>query len=149
MQLFRRMGPRVILVSHEGQLEGLVTVKDVLQHEATVHHRESVSASASGSRPMTPANGVGGSRGHRRNADGMASNDSWAQRWASFEEDDRGHGLEIALEEGWSWVRIRGSRVYNVAYEYLRRLRGGNGGRAAGEGRGREDFGYEMEETPG
>ncbi|KAJ7594451.1 Cl-channel protein [Mycena floridula] len=35
MQLFKRMGPRVILVEDHGQLVGLVTVKDVLRFIAT------------------------------------------------------------------------------------------------------------------
>jgi len=34
MQLFRRMGPRVILVEDHGLLAGLVTVKDVLKFTA-------------------------------------------------------------------------------------------------------------------
>lgn len=32
------LSPRVILVTHEGKLVGLVTVKDVLRHEATREH---------------------------------------------------------------------------------------------------------------
>ncbi|KIJ60010.1 hypothetical protein HYDPIDRAFT_99474, partial [Hydnomerulius pinastri MD-312] len=35
MQLFKRMGPRVILVEELGSLKGLVTVKDVLRFSAT------------------------------------------------------------------------------------------------------------------
>ncbi|KIM69533.1 hypothetical protein SCLCIDRAFT_1207982 [Scleroderma citrinum Foug A] len=35
MQLFKRMGPRVILVEEQGVLKGLVTVKDVLRFNAT------------------------------------------------------------------------------------------------------------------
>ena len=38
MQLFRRMGPRVILVEHHGRLIGLVTVKDVITYIATERH---------------------------------------------------------------------------------------------------------------
>jgi len=34
MQLFKRMGPRVIIVEHHGRLVGLVTVKDVLRFVA-------------------------------------------------------------------------------------------------------------------
>ncbi|CDZ97087.1 voltage-gated chloride channel [Phaffia rhodozyma] len=40
MQLFRRMGPRIILVGHQGRLAGLVTVKDVLYHEAEMEHEQ-------------------------------------------------------------------------------------------------------------
>ena len=35
MQLFKRMGPRVILVEDHGALRGLVTVKDVLKYTLT------------------------------------------------------------------------------------------------------------------
>ena len=35
MQLFKRMGPRVILVEDHGVLRGLVTVKDVLKYTLT------------------------------------------------------------------------------------------------------------------
>jgi chloride channel 3/4/5 len=38
MRLFKRMGPRVILVEHRGRLVGLVTVKDVLKYIATERH---------------------------------------------------------------------------------------------------------------
>ncbi|TFK83399.1 Cl-channel protein [Polyporus arcularius HHB13444] len=38
MQLFKRMGPRVILVESHGALVGLVTVKDVLQYTMAEHH---------------------------------------------------------------------------------------------------------------
>ncbi|KAH9858868.1 Cl-channel protein [Lenzites betulinus] len=41
MQLFKRMGPRVILVENHGTLAGLVTVKDVLRFTMTEHDRES------------------------------------------------------------------------------------------------------------
>ncbi|EIW62694.1 Cl-channel protein [Trametes versicolor FP-101664 SS1] len=37
MQLFKRMGPRVILVENHGALAGLVTVKDVLRFTMTEH----------------------------------------------------------------------------------------------------------------
>jgi chloride channel 3/4/5 len=33
MELFKKMGPRVILVEHHGRLEGLVTVKDCLKYQ--------------------------------------------------------------------------------------------------------------------
>ncbi|KAI0779526.1 Cl-channel protein [Fomes fomentarius] len=38
MQLFKRMGPRVILVENHGALAGLVTVKDVLRFTMAEHH---------------------------------------------------------------------------------------------------------------
>lgn len=40
MELFKKMGPRVILVDHHGQLEGLVTVKDCLKYQFKVEAQE-------------------------------------------------------------------------------------------------------------
>lgn len=39
MELFQKMGPRVILVEHHGILEGLITVKDCLKYQAKVEAR--------------------------------------------------------------------------------------------------------------
>lgn len=40
MELFKKMGPRVILVEHRGKLVGLVTVKDCLKYQFQVEHEE-------------------------------------------------------------------------------------------------------------
>ena len=40
MELFKKMGPRVILVDHHGRLTGLVTVKDCLKYQFKVEHQE-------------------------------------------------------------------------------------------------------------
>ena len=40
MELFKKMGPRVILVDHHGRLTGLVTVKDCLKYQFQVEHQE-------------------------------------------------------------------------------------------------------------
>lgn len=40
MELFKKMGPRVILVEHRGQVNGLVTVKDCLKYQFTVEAQE-------------------------------------------------------------------------------------------------------------
>jgi chloride channel 3/4/5 len=40
MELFKKMGPRVILVEHHGQLTGLVTVKDCLKYQFKVEAQE-------------------------------------------------------------------------------------------------------------
>lgn len=44
MELFKKMGPRVIIVEHRGKLTGLITVKDCLKYqfkaEAQEHHRD-------------------------------------------------------------------------------------------------------------
>jgi chloride channel 3/4/5 len=91
-ELTRR--PRVILVSQEGSLVGLVTVKDVLRHEAFTHHNRS-------SQPKTPV-------GHRRR-DSQGSWNGWEENWQEQEDVGgvRGNGLEYALEAGLSWVKIR------------------------------------------
>ncbi|KAF2721551.1 ClC chloride ion channel [Polychaeton citri CBS 116435] len=41
MELFKKLGPRVILVEHRGRLTGLVTVKDCLKYQFQVEHHES------------------------------------------------------------------------------------------------------------
>ncbi|KAG9240389.1 chloride channel [Calycina marina] len=38
MELFRKIGPRVILIEYHGRLTGLVTVKDCLKYQFTVEH---------------------------------------------------------------------------------------------------------------
>lgn len=40
MELFRKIGPRVILIEYHGKLAGLVTVKDCLKYQFTVEHSE-------------------------------------------------------------------------------------------------------------
>lgn len=40
MELFKKMGPRVILVEHHGRLEGLITVKDCLKYQFKVEAQE-------------------------------------------------------------------------------------------------------------
>lgn len=44
MELFKKMGPRVILVEHHGRLEGLVTVKDCLKYQFKVEAQEHAAA---------------------------------------------------------------------------------------------------------
>jgi chloride channel 3/4/5 len=40
MEVFKKMGPRVILVDHHGRLEGLVTIKDCLKYQFKVEAQE-------------------------------------------------------------------------------------------------------------
>jgi len=40
MELFRKIGPRVILIEYHGRLKGLVTVKDCLKYQFKVEHSE-------------------------------------------------------------------------------------------------------------
>ncbi|KAK1926250.1 chloride channel [Papiliotrema laurentii] len=131
MQLFRRMGPRVILVAHEGQLVGLVTVKDVLRHEAKTHHREAQSP-LSATRPRTA---------HRHHPSNLSD-----EGWDSWDEQlERGRGFEYLLEEAYAWARVRGSRLYNIVYGRFSSGRGGNGMQGAGGGAGDVGFDYELE----
>ncbi|KAM5463689.1 glycerol ethanol, ferric requiring protein [Microsporum ferrugineum] len=44
MEIFKKMGPRVILVEHRGHLSGLVTVKDCLKYQFKVEHQEHADA---------------------------------------------------------------------------------------------------------
>lgn len=46
MEIFKKMGPRVILVEHRGHLSGLVTVKDCLKYQFKVEHQEHADANA-------------------------------------------------------------------------------------------------------
>ena len=43
MELFKKMGPRVILIEHRGRLTGLVTVKDCLKYQFKVEAHENPS----------------------------------------------------------------------------------------------------------
>lgn len=47
MELFKKMGPRVILVEHHGRLEGLITIKDCLRYQVRVEALEHSSHHAS------------------------------------------------------------------------------------------------------
>ncbi|KAI9928401.1 hypothetical protein ASPWEDRAFT_108880 [Aspergillus wentii DTO 134E9] len=47
MEIFKKMGPRVILVEHRGRLTGLVTVKDCLKYQFKVEAEEHVLAATS------------------------------------------------------------------------------------------------------
>ncbi|KAK4686453.1 chloride channel 3/4/5, partial [Tremellales sp. Uapishka_1] len=128
MQLFRRMGPRVIIVGHEGRLCGLVTVKDVLRYEAKEHHLQT-----SQNQNM-----------HERTESSDSTHNGWQDSWAAVEDGEAsGAGLEIALEEAWRWLRIRGSRMYNIGLGLARRS--GGGGRRGGPGP-EEVFSYDLGE---
>lgn len=40
MEIFKKVGPRVVLVEHRGKLSGVVTRKDVLKFQFKVENRE-------------------------------------------------------------------------------------------------------------
>ncbi|OJJ81723.1 chloride channel protein [Aspergillus glaucus CBS 516.65] len=48
MEIFKKMGPRVILVEHRGRLMGLVTVKDCLKYQFKVEAEEHALAATNG-----------------------------------------------------------------------------------------------------
>ena len=50
MELFKKMGPRIILIEQKGQLEGLVTVKDCLKYQFHVEAQERGEMYAHGSK---------------------------------------------------------------------------------------------------
>ncbi|KAJ9118570.1 hypothetical protein QFC22_003790 [Naganishia vaughanmartiniae] len=89
MQMFRRMGPRVILVVKEGKLLGLVTVKDVLKHEAAVEHM------------------------HKQQEISVSPNSSSFQDWRDtmFNMEENAAGLEVVLEELLNFVKAAGKRA--------------------------------------
>lgn len=110
LQLFRRMGPRVILVSQAGQLVGLVTIKDVLRHEASEKVREAAVALS-----------------HTRA-------ESWDVEWSPIPGDDASRPasrrgapvLEGLLEEGLVWAQTRGVGVVNDVIARVRPVRPGS-----------------------
>ncbi|CAO1627805.1 unnamed protein product [Parajaminaea phylloscopi] len=92
MDLFKNMGPRVILVTgRQGSLEGLVTVKDVLKHIAAQEHADALARSA---------------------ARDDAAADGLLPEWViggngTDEREHFGGELEQALIDAWQWVKMR------------------------------------------
>ncbi|CEH16626.1 probable voltage-gated chloride channel (clc-a) [Ceraceosorus bombacis] len=80
MDLFKKMGPRVVLVTRLGRLVGLVTVKDVLKHVAAQEHEARRGASSSSASSPNP----GG---------------------AGAEDSIFGGDLELALSDLYAWTR--------------------------------------------
>jgi chloride channel 3/4/5 len=66
MELFKKMGPRVILVDHHGRLEGLVTVKDCLKYQFKVEAQDHPTTPGLGALPQSDrlANALGQMFGH-------------------------------------------------------------------------------------
>ncbi|QVM07711.1 glycerol ethanol, ferric requiring protein [Coccidioides posadasii str. Silveira] len=59
MEIFKKMGPRMILVEHRGRLSGLVTVKDCLKYQFKVEHQELADANATSSDRLAANGGKG------------------------------------------------------------------------------------------
>ena len=86
---------------------GLVTVKDLLRHEAQSNHQQSLNPPSSrpSSRPRTP---LGTAHADHHTHDSTSSSfNGWQDSWADVGPRGEGHGLEIALEEGLAWVKAR------------------------------------------
>lgn len=97
MDLFKKMGPRVILITdRQGAMQGLVTVKDLLKHIAAQEHADALARRAA--REALDAQGglpewviAGDTSGE---ADGNVIN--------NFNGE-----LERSLSEAWSWAKQR------------------------------------------
>ncbi|SPO27623.1 probable voltage-gated chloride channel (clc-a) [Ustilago trichophora] len=120
MDMFKNLGPRVILVVEYGKLSGLVTVKDVLKRIAMQEKAEATARSA--------ALPTSGSSGHLAGGGGGESGFG-------------GGELEILLEEAYEWIQDRWAVVAPHADRLASRLGvnriGGNAGRrrrAQGDG---------------
>ena len=61
MEIFKKMGPRAILVEHRGRLVGLVTVKDCLKYQFKVEAEEHALAATSSSEYTTLGGHLNGS----------------------------------------------------------------------------------------
>lgn len=57
MEIFKKMGPRVILVEHRGRLTGLVTVKDCLKYQFKVEAEEHALTTSSSEFAAAPLGG--------------------------------------------------------------------------------------------
>ncbi|CAK7205168.1 glycerol ethanol, ferric requiring protein [Sporothrix eucalyptigena] len=109
MELFRKIGPRVILIEHHGKLTGLVTVKDCLKYQFKAEAAENTrTAGANGS----------DENGHGENQQ--------EQLW-----------LGILWVAGWVSDRISrmtGGRIHlGNGHEGYGGANGGNGGRGSGD----------------
>lgn len=94
MDLFKKMGPRIILVTRLGRLEGLVTVKDVLKHVAAQEHAAQLAASAA--RDARSGQGLPSASSRHAGAASASSSDSGI---------DFGGDLELALSDAYQWLR--------------------------------------------
>lgn len=101
MEIFKKMGPRVILVEHRGRLTGLVSVKDCLKYQFKVEAQEYADANA---------NASAGGNGHGSAAigEGMVEQKVWELiQWAIWKvkfwkrRDRSGSSGSHGLEGEW------------------------------------------------
>ncbi|UZJ53547.1 hypothetical protein CBS101457_002867 [Exobasidium rhododendri] len=110
MDLFKKMGPRVILVSKFGKLEGMVTVKDLLKVIATQERAELLAHEAArDARSSQPGSSLPTNATNAQRLNSMRG-----MRAASLHEfgvGDFGGELEILLKDAWQWTKVRTDRI--------------------------------------
>ncbi|CDW97362.1 hypothetical protein [Sporisorium scitamineum] len=119
MDMFKNLGPRVILVVEYGKLSGLVTVKDVLKRIAMQEKAEAAARSAS-----LPTNSVA-------NVEGFG-----------------GGELEILLKEAYEWAQDRWAVVAPHADRLVARFgMGGTGRRGRRQQQGERRYAHLRQST--
>ncbi|KAG5292136.1 CLC voltage-gated chloride channel [Histoplasma ohiense] len=79
MEIFKKMGPRVILVEHRGRLSGLVTVKDCLKYQFKVEAQEHIDGSGDDGHSHSQGHGGNGGLG-----EGIVEKKAWEFiQWAT------------------------------------------------------------------
>ncbi|KKY22386.1 putative chloride channel protein [Diplodia seriata] len=96
MELFKKMGPRVILVEYRGRLTGLITVKDCLKYqfkvEAQENPRDESAMEERGERLWTVIRGVAEFIGVKI---GLGKGKDHSERERAGQEDREDQGLEL------------------------------------------------------
>lgn len=70
MEIFKKMGPRAILVEHRGRLSGLVTVKDCLKYQFKVEAEENASSNTEYSMGRNNYNNANANNSNNNNNNG-------------------------------------------------------------------------------
>lgn len=158
MELFRKVGPRVILIEHRGRLAGLITVKDCLKYqfkaeaaEEQLHHRRQHS------RDGDPAASHGGGRQGRQQQQQQQQRRRRRRAEDELPQEERLWEL-IKAAAGWvsdlvgkatgGRVRLRGDTTASSYYYYSSSSvsysplgGGGGGGEREDDGAGRRSRG--------
>ncbi|KAL9622111.1 MAG: hypothetical protein Q9160_003454 [Pyrenula sp. 1 TL-2023] len=113
MEVFKKMGPRVILIEHRGHLVGLITVKDCLKYQFKVEAQEHGQGQGQGH-----ANANGSGQGHQRDD-------------AAVERQQEKLWDVISGVAGWAVERVRALREGRLKLRSPRFA-----GRSAGGGNG-------------
>ncbi|OJD19363.1 hypothetical protein AJ78_00633 [Emergomyces pasteurianus Ep9510] len=108
MEIFKKMGPRVILVEHRGRLSGLVTIKDCLKYQFKVEAQEHTVTSDGIGDNSHGNGGGGGGNGNGGLGEGIIEQKAWEFiQWATgkvafWRRMGRGRGgllLSVSSEE--------------------------------------------------